>query len=106
MLKRAFLFKVPNDEEGNDFIAMCKKYLNKECWQLRARPRNSDRKSILGDSWQKDKENDISPSDAEYFGVYLAGKFINEAGKHTSKIQHPPENGRDINDYWEQQLQG
>ena len=43
-----WLFKVPNDEEGRHFIALAKKYLNRDAFGISNRGRAKDRKNKGG----------------------------------------------------------
>ena len=66
-----YLFEVPNNEEGQEFLRLLRKHLNKSHWELKPRARHSDRKSALGTKWSQYGDNDIKLDQAEWFAVYL-----------------------------------
>jgi hypothetical protein len=68
---------VPNDAEGQAFLAQMKKYLNRKQYRVRLRGRNPDRKSVA--TQRQNVRQSIRNDQATYFGVYIDGK-------HTEKI--------------------
>jgi hypothetical protein len=67
--KFRYAFDVPNNEEGQKFLELCKKFLNKELWGLKPRGRHSERSVVYGYS-----RRDVLLKDAEWFAVYLNRK--------------------------------
>jgi len=65
-----YIFKVPNDTYGRQFIEDLRHYLNHESYTIKLRGRNKFRR-LLGCS----RKNDVPFVDAEYFSVYLKAKI-------------------------------
>ena len=66
-----YIFEVPNDEEGQEFLRLCKKFLNKKNWEMKRRPRNNTRKGF-----HQNSHGDILIQDAEWFALYFNTKNI------------------------------
>ncbi len=84
--KFRYAFDVPNNEEGQLFLELCKKFLNTGLWGLHIRGRNSERKQVYGYS-----RRDVLCKDAEWFAVYLNKKgksdYEAEYEKYTGQFQ-------------------
>ncbi|MFA7101299.1 MAG: hypothetical protein WC196_06170 [Bacilli bacterium] len=68
--KFRYVFDVPNNEEGQKFLELCKKFLNKGLWDIKPRGRNSNRKDLP----YRNHCRDVKSKDAEWFAVYLNKK--------------------------------
>lgn len=63
--KFRYTFEVPNNEEGQKFLELCKKFLNKTMWGIHPRGRNTNRKDLPYHC------RDVKMKDAEWFVIYL-----------------------------------
>jgi len=63
-------FRVPNDTEGRAFIESLKRYMNKDTYILRVRPRGNAAAAVAGTAF-KGKE---TQEDAKWFAVHLVMK--------------------------------
>ena len=62
------VFRVPNTEEGRQFIELAREYLNKETYVMRTRGRAENRREKGGDKYHVHLKN------AEWFGIYILPK--------------------------------
>jgi len=70
-------FRVPNDPEGNYFIYLIGKYLNRDMFNYRARGRCSDSKKLkkkLKKEGRRYNKQSIPKQDADWLAVYLDHK--------------------------------
>lgn len=71
------LFRVPNNEEGRVFMALAKKYLNKDSYLLKQRGRTPNDKKLKKDKKSRRYLNlrqSVPLKYADNIGVYLLGK--------------------------------
>jgi len=68
--KFRYAFDVPNNAEGQMFLELCKKFLNKPMWELKPRGRHTDRKELA----HRNHCRDVLVRDANWFAVYLNKK--------------------------------
>jgi len=69
--KTRYIFEVPNDEEGQQFLKLAKKFLNSNSWSMKKRGRNSNRKEVLGGKYRPYTQNDIPIGSADWFALYF-----------------------------------
>lgn len=70
-----YLFKVPNTEQGREFLKLAKQFINKKDFALKKRGRGKNRKEVaLKAGYALNHCKDIRIPFAEYFGVYLKPK--------------------------------
>lgn len=63
-----YLFKVRNDSNGRNFIALLRAHLNTDTYRLRLKGNHSNRKSVGGDSWYTPLET------SEEIRIYIQDK--------------------------------
>lgn len=77
------VFRVPNNEEGQLFLALAKKYLNKESYLLKQRGRTPNEKKMKKHKVSRRQMNaraSVPLKLADNLGIYLLGK-------HNGRIQ-------------------
>jgi hypothetical protein len=68
------LFKVPNNEEGQLFLALARKYINGDSYVLKQRGRTPNHKKLKKDKMNRHRYQSIPLKYADNLGIYLLAK--------------------------------
>ena len=69
------VFAVPNDEEGQEFLRLARKFVRSGDFKLHVRGRHSKRTAVTkGAGVVMNSHHDIPVSLSEWFGVYVRAK--------------------------------
>ena len=72
-----YLFKVPNNEQGREFLKLAKQFINRKDFALKKRGRGKNRKLVaLKAGYELNHCKDIRIPFADYYAVYLQRKDL------------------------------
>lgn len=72
--QKGYLFNVPNTAEGEMFLSMVNKFLNKDTYSFRRHGRAKNRKAIAERNGLTYTPSEVKIEDSDYWGLYLQKK--------------------------------